>query len=85
MVMTTGPSTVILSTDPQSNNAQQFQVPAGVSKLSVPITPGGTMKGAIQRDGRTIVELAPHPEEFTFQGSPTTYNFNAFVASATAE
>lgn len=79
--MTTAPSTVVLSTF--EDNAKQFQVPAGVSKLSVPITPGGTMKGVIQRDGKTVVELAP--KEFTFQGAPTSYNFNAFVASATAE
>ncbi|KAF9452895.1 glycoside hydrolase family 71 protein [Macrolepiota fuliginosa MF-IS2] len=81
VVMTTAPSTVILSTF--DNNAQQFQVPAGLSKLSVPITPGGTMKGTIQRDGKTVVELSP--KEFTFQGTPTSYNFNVFVASATAE
>jgi len=41
------------------------------------------MKGTIERNGETIAEL--HPKEFTFQGSPTTYNFNAFVASATAD
>ncbi len=41
------------------------------------------MKGVIERDGDTIVAL--NPESFSFQGSPQTYNFNAFVASASAE
>lgn len=78
--MTTAPSTVVLSTS--GDNTQNFQVPAGVSKLSLPITPGGTMRGVIQRDNKTVVELAP--KDFTFQGSPSSYNFNAYVASATA-
>ncbi|PPQ65381.1 hypothetical protein CVT26_000006 [Gymnopilus dilepis] len=81
VVMATEPSTVVLSVSPTSS--MTFQVPAGVSKLAIPITPGDTMKGVIQRNGQTIVEL--NPTEFTFQGSPSTYNFNAFVASAIAQ
>ena len=79
VVMTTAPSTVTLSTS--STNSRSYNVPAGLTKLSVPISAGDTMKGTIQRDGQTIVEL--NPPEFTFQGSPQSYNFNAFVASAT--
>ncbi|KAF8798939.1 glycoside hydrolase family 71 protein [Phlegmacium glaucopus] len=81
VVLTTAPSNVTLSTSPTTSKT--FQVPAGLSKLALPITPGGIMKGTIERNGQTIVEL--NPNEFTFQGSPTTYNFNAFVASATAD
>ncbi|TFK40779.1 glycoside hydrolase family 71 protein [Crucibulum laeve] len=81
VVMATAPSTVTLATSPTTS--QTFNVPAGVSKLSIPITAGGTMKGTVQRDGKTVVELAP--KDFTFQGAPQAYNFNAFVASATAE
>ncbi|KAF8158163.1 glycosyl hydrolase family 71-domain-containing protein [Crassisporium funariophilum] len=81
VVMTTSPSTVTLSTSPSTSKT--FNVPAGVSKLAIPITPGGTMKGVIERNGQSIVEL--NPQEFTFEGSPKTYNFNAFVASATAD
>jgi glucan endo-1,3-alpha-glucosidase len=80
VVMTTAPSTVTLSTS--STNSQTYNVPAGLTKLSVPISAGDTMKGAIQRGDQTIVELSP--AGFTFQGSPQSYNFNAFVASATA-
>ena len=79
--MTTAPSNVILTTSPTSSKT--FQVPAGLSKLSLPIFPGGTIKGTIQRDGQTIVEL--NPTNFTFQANPPTYNFNAFVAGATAD
>jgi len=79
--MTTAPSTVTLSVSP--TNFKNFDVPAGVSKLAIPITPGGTMKGIIQRGGETIVEL--NPTQFTFEGNPQSFNFNAFVASATAD
>lgn len=41
------------------------------------------MGGVISREGKTVIEL--HPDNFSFQGSPPTYNFNAFVASASAE
>jgi len=41
------------------------------------------MRGIIQRGGKTIVEL--NPTQFTFEGSPQSFNFNAFVASATAD
>jgi glucan endo-1,3-alpha-glucosidase len=71
---------VTLSTSPTNSNT--YNVPAGVSKLSIPISAGDTMKGVIQRNGQTMVELSP--PEFTFQGSPANYNFNAFVTSATA-
>ncbi|KAK0187984.1 glycoside hydrolase family 71 protein, partial [Armillaria mellea] len=81
VVLTTAPSSVTLSTSDSSS--QTFDVPAGLSKLSVSISPGDTMKGTIVRDGQTVVEL--NPDSFTFQGSPQTYNYNAFVASASAE
>ncbi|KAK0221841.1 glycosyl hydrolase family 71-domain-containing protein [Armillaria fumosa] len=81
VVLTTAPSSVTLSTSDSSS--QTFDVPAGLSKLSVPISPGDTMKGTIARDGQTVVEL--NADNFTFQGSPQTYNYNAFVASACAE
>ncbi|KAG6906620.1 hypothetical protein DXG01_012938 [Tephrocybe rancida] len=81
VVMATAPSTVVLSTLPQ--NSQTFQVPAGLTKLSIPITAGGGMQGTISRDGNAILTL--NPPDFTFQGNPQVYNFNAFVASASAD
>ncbi|KAF8627473.1 hypothetical protein AX17_006285 [Amanita inopinata Kibby_2008] len=81
VVMATEPSTVLLCTDPNRFKDQKtFDVPAGITRLSVPIAPGGVMHGVITRGNQTIVEL--HPQEFVFQGSPSRYNFNAFVALA---
>lgn len=79
VVMATSPSMVTLSTGPSSS--QTFNVSSGVTKLSIPISAGGTMYGKIQRDGNTIVELDP---QFTFDGNPTTYNYNAMVAFASS-
>ncbi|EDR13362.1 glycoside hydrolase family 71 protein [Laccaria bicolor S238N-H82] len=81
VVLTTAPSSVTLATSPTTSTT--VNVPAGLTKLTMPISAGGTMKGTITRNGQTVVEL--NPTGFTFQGSPKTYNFNAFVASATAD
>ncbi|KDQ62413.1 glycoside hydrolase family 71 protein [Jaapia argillacea MUCL 33604] len=76
VVQTTAPSTVTLSTSPTTS--QTFSVPSGVSKLSMPLTPGGNMKGVITRNGADVVDL--EPEGYVFDANPTSYNFNAFVA-----
>ncbi|KAF9483528.1 glycoside hydrolase family 71 protein [Pholiota conissans] len=81
VVLTTAPATVVLSTS--ATSIETFEVPAGLSKLAISITPGDTMKGVIQRNGDTVLEL--NPADFTFQGSPQAYNFNAFVAGAIAD
>ncbi|TFY74984.1 hypothetical protein EWM64_g9028 [Hericium alpestre] len=78
VAMTTAPATVTLSTS--DSDTQTLQVPAGANKLSVPISAGGFMHGSIQRNGQTVVDLKP--DGFTFEGSPSTYNYNAFVAFA---
>ncbi|PPR02844.1 hypothetical protein CVT24_002322 [Panaeolus cyanescens] len=80
VVMATAPSTVTLTTS--STTSKSFEVPAGVSKLAIPISAGGMMKGTIERDGQVVLEL--NPSQFQFQGSPSTYNYNAFVAHASA-
>jgi glucan endo-1,3-alpha-glucosidase len=77
VVMATSPSKVTLSTGPSSS--QTFDVPSGVTKLTIPISGGGTMYGKIERGGNIIVELDP---DFTFNPNPTTYNYNAMVAFA---
>lgn len=74
VAMTSAPATVTL-------NGQTFDVPAGLTKLAVPLSAGEGMAGSIARDGTNTVELNP---EFTFEGSPKTYNYNAFVVGATA-
>ncbi|KAI0061704.1 glycoside hydrolase [Artomyces pyxidatus] len=76
VAMTTAPATVTLSTG--IGAPQTFSVPAGMTKLSVPLSPGGVMHGTIERNGQTIVDF--QPAGFVFQDSPQVYNFNAFAA-----
>jgi len=79
--MTTAPSNVTISVS--STDSKTFTVPqAGLWKLSLPILPGGFMKTVIQREGETVLEL--EPKKFHFEANPTMYNYNAFVAAATA-
>lgn len=74
------PSTVTLT--PADGAAQTFEVPAGVTKLSMPLAAGQTMRGTLARGGSTVVDVNP---EFTFDGAPKTYNYNAFVAFGAAK
>lgn len=78
--MATAPGTVTLNTG--NSPAQTFTVPAGVTTLSVPLTAGGTMQASLARNGGTVVQLAQN--NFTFNGSPQTYNYNAFTVMASA-
>ncbi|TFK24976.1 glycoside hydrolase [Coprinopsis marcescibilis] len=78
-VLTTAPASVTLATTPA--NSQTFQVPAGHSKLSISIAPGGTIRVIIARNGANVVTLTPN---FTFTNTPPSYNFNVLVASARA-
>lgn len=78
VVLATSPATVVLSTS--SSQSQTFNVPAGVSKLAVPIKPGGTMQGTLTRGGQTVIDL--QATNFTFEANPTTYNFNAHVVAS---
>jgi len=77
VVMTTSPSNVTLSTG--TSSSKTFDVPAGVSKLTIPISAGGTMYGKVERGGNTVLELDP---DFTFDPNPKTYNYNVLVAFA---
>ncbi|KAH0831955.1 glycoside hydrolase family 71 protein [Lanmaoa asiatica] len=78
VVFATSPANVTLSTS--STESQTFPVTTGVTKLSLLINAGGYMKAVLQRNGQTIVNL--QPESFYFNPSPSSYNFNAFVASS---
>lgn len=78
VVLATSPATVVLSTS--SSQSQTFNVPAGVSKLAVPIKAGGTMHGTLTRGGQTVIDL--QASDFTFEANPTTYNFNAHVVAS---
>ncbi|KAG6376987.1 glycoside hydrolase family 71 protein [Boletus reticuloceps] len=77
VVFAASPATVTLSTS--SSESQTFDVGAGATKLSLPINPGGYMKAVLQRNGQTVIDLCP---SFSFNPSPPSYNFNAFVVSS---
>lgn len=76
MVFATAPSTVTLYTS--DSNSQTFNVKAGVNKLSMPLTPGGYMRGTIARNGQNVVDF--RPDGYTFDANPPSYNYNAFAA-----
>ncbi|CCM03533.1 uncharacterized protein FIBRA_05667 [Fibroporia radiculosa] len=79
VVFATAPGTVTLSSGSSTTNAS---VPAGVTKLSLPLTPGSGMSGTLSRNGATVVQVAPSASQYTFNQNPQTYNYNAFVAYA---
>ena len=61
------------------SNTQTFDVKAGVNKLSLPIAANGFMKATLTRNGQTVIDF--QPEGFSFNPTPETFNYNAFVAS----
>ena len=62
------------------SNSKTFDVLRGVTKLAIPISPGDTMKGSIERNGQKLVDVtAPG---FTFQERPDAFNYNYFVTGA---
>ena len=53
----------------------------GAFKLRMPLAdPGGQVSAALRRDGADVVSLVP--AGFVFSNRPTSYNFNALVASS---
>lgn len=78
IVLATSSGTVTLSTS--SSQSQTFSVSSGVSKLSIPISPGGYMAATLSRNGQTVVDLKS--TNFTFNANPPSYNFNVLVISS---
>ncbi|KAG8713557.1 hypothetical protein FRC09_018592 [Ceratobasidium sp. 395] len=72
VVFAASPGKVILSADP--SRPQTFNVPAGVSKLQIPLVPGQGIAATLVRDGVTVIDMKPN---FTFNSNPETYNYNA--------
>lgn len=81
VVFATAPGNLTLHTS--DNTAQSFPVKAGVNKISTPLTPGGYMRGVLQRSGQTVIDL--QPKGYTFNANPDAYNYNAFTAFATSQ
>ncbi|QRV98082.1 alpha-1,3-glucanase [Ceratobasidium sp. AG-Ba] len=79
VVFATQPGKLTLSADP--SKPQSFDIPAGVSKLQIPLIPGQGIAATLTRNGVTVVDMKP---DFTFNPNPETYNYNAatFIGSA---
>lgn len=53
----------------------------GAFKLQMPLSgPGGQISAVLHREGSAVLSLVP--AGFVFSHRPTSYNFNAFVASS---
>ena len=74
VVLATSSATVTLTT----GTTQTTSVSAGLTKLSIPITAGNGIKATLSRGSTTIATVQP---SFTFNASPTLYNYNVLVAS----
>ncbi|KAI0670819.1 glycoside hydrolase [Trametes maxima] len=80
VVLATAPGTVTLAT--ADCVSQQFSVQRGLNKVNMTLTPGGYMRGTLERNGATVIDLKP--SGYKFDPNPAVYNFNAFVALGTA-
>ncbi|KAJ7170992.1 glycoside hydrolase family 71 protein [Mycena filopes] len=77
VVLLTSPATVGLQC---GEGKGSWDVPAGLSKLKLPLTGAGSVTASIRR-GEDVVNFLP--PGFTFStGTPPSYNFNAFVAAS---
>lgn len=77
----TAPADVILTTN--TGKSQTFPGQVGINNFNVALAPGDFIQGTISRSGATIVDVKP--EKYgTFNPTPATINFNAFVAGASA-
>ncbi|KAF9070679.1 glycoside hydrolase [Rhodocollybia butyracea] len=85
------PANVTLEIIPSSNSSsttplasQTFSVPAGISKLTIPISvpdslDSVSMQGAVERGGDVVMKLDAGSQGFTFVAQPQTFNYNAWV------
>ncbi|KAG8932422.1 hypothetical protein FRC03_011917 [Tulasnella sp. 419] len=75
VLFSTGTGTLTLSS---GSNTQSFNVVAGVNRFQLAQNVGG-VNARLVRGSTTIFNFTP--SGFTFTHSPSTYNFNAYVAS----
>ncbi|KAL5638379.1 hypothetical protein ACGC1H_005156 [Rhizoctonia solani] len=80
VVFATAPAKVTLSADPAK--PEEFDVPAGVSKLRIPLVPGQGIAATMVRGGDTVIEMKP---DFYFDPNPVTYNYNAATFTGNAQ
>jgi len=58
-------------------NKQTFKVPAGFSQYSIPIVAGDKMSATLIRNNAAVVQV--YSGNYTFNPTPPSYNYNAFV------
>lgn len=75
-MFSTGPAAVTLTS---GSNTKTFVISAGITKLKLE-SAAGSIRGTMTRDGKIILDVAP--SGFTYTTSPSTYNYNAFVATS---
>ena len=81
VVFNTAPSTVNLWTS--DTNTQSFNLPAGVSKINMPLTEtGGYMRAQMIRNGVVVTDFAP--PNYYYHPDPQLYNYNVFTAGWSA-
>lgn len=76
-VFATAPSTVTLSS---GNNSKTFNVPAGVTGLSVPSAPG-VIKATMTRSGATVASVDT-TGTFAWTQNTIDWNFNIFAQAS---
>ncbi|KAF5376288.1 hypothetical protein D9615_008530 [Tricholomella constricta] len=77
VVFATSPSTVTLTV---GSSTQTFtNVPAGVSKLKIPLAPGKITVRMV-KNGATVIQQTP--SDYTYITNPVKYNFNVYVGAA---
>lgn len=80
--MATEDAVMDISTNGDGSDAESFSVQGGISIWEVPLAPGETMRGQMTRDGQTMLTL--QNTGFSYVGTPSTYNYNAFVAGVSS-
>jgi len=79
VVLATAPGTIWLSS---GEHTKSWNIPAGLSKLSHSLKPGGTMRASLYRDENLVAHVDAAELGFCFNPSPRVYNFNVLVAAS---
>jgi len=80
VVFAMAPAAITISSSDDGHDVRVVEVPAGVSKLSHPVDPKGSMRARMEREGVLVAECAPERHGFRFQERPEVYNFNVYCA-----
>ena len=84
VVLATAPANITLSTPAPGKNATgsnmiTFTIPKGMAQLNYRLIPGNGMRATLTRGSKTVVDV--NPTSFNLNPNPSSYHYNAFVAS----